>query len=135
MNNHRADLASSASMRCIDWRPFERNTLRGFATLQMRSGIVMSDIGIHQKGDKCWASPPGRPKLDPNGVAVRNRETGKIDYFSIVSFSSDQLRRRWSDEAIVAVRRDHPEAFEAPIAQASAPRPIPEDVVDDPVPF
>lgn len=132
-NDHTTNLVTPA-MRCIAWRRLVRNTLRGFAVLEMRSGLTLSDVAIHQKDGRCWASPPGRPKLDADGTALRHPETGKIDYAAIISFASKQLRWRWSDEAIAAVRRDHPEAFTAPPDAAPASRSRRPDL-DDPIPF
>ena len=95
-------------MRCVAWKPLQRNTLLGFATIQHASGLVLSDITVHRKGERCWASPPGKPKLDQSGTALRDRETGKIEYVQIVSFEPDALRHRWSDAVVDAVRRDFP---------------------------
>lgn len=103
---------TTGGMRCTEWRTYRRNTLLGFATLQQASGLIISDASLHGKNGKSWVSPPAKPKIDGNGVALRNRETGKVDYVPVVGFASDQLRRNWSDQAVAAIRRDHPEAFE-----------------------
>lgn len=100
------------SMRCIRWQPYERNTLMGFAALQQPSGVIIEDATLHEKDGKYWVSPPGKPKLDKDGVAHRNRETGKISYSSVITFTSDEVRRRWSDDAVAAIRCDFPAAFE-----------------------
>jgi hypothetical protein len=125
-------------MRCIAWKPLARNTLLGFATIQHASGLVLSDITVHRKGERCWASPPGKPKLDQSGTALRDRETGKIEYAQLVSFEPDALRHRWSDAVVDTVRRDFPEAFEPPPQAAPAPAAPPrprDDDLNDPIPF
>jgi hypothetical protein len=122
-SNRRADLLNSSAMRCIEWRPFVRNTLRGFATLRQRSGLIISDCTLHVKNGRWWVSPPGKPRLDANGVALRNSQTGKVDYVSIVTFADDELRRRWSDQGVEAVRRDFPKVFEPELVAGSGGAP------------
>ena len=74
-----AKLANSSNgMRCLSWRPYQRNTLLGFATIEHASGLVISDVTVHGRDGRFWAGPPARPKLDGDGIALRNRDTGKI---------------------------------------------------------
>ena len=133
------DLVGPArQMCCIAWKPLPRNTLCGFAAIQHVSGLILSDVTVHQKGERVWASPPGKPKLDPNGTALRDRETGKVDYAQIIWFADDTLRRRWSDAVVDAVKRDFPEAFAPQPAAAPAPTTSPrsrDDDLNDAIPF
>jgi hypothetical protein len=76
-----------------------RNTLRGF-------------LAIHRGGldGRVWVSPPARPMLDANGVAVRD-ERGKVKYFGITAFATAEVRERWSRAVVNAVVTKHPDAL------------------------
>lgn len=87
-----------------------RNTLRGFAKVTLPSGMILSDVSVHVSGETAWASPASKPVLDRNGVATRD-SSGKIRYTPIVSFTRCDLRDRFSNGIIEALRASHPEAF------------------------
>jgi hypothetical protein len=133
----------SSGIRCIAFRPMRRNTLLGFATVEHGSGLVLSDCPVHEKDGRSWAAAPGKPMVGADGSVMREPDTGKVRYTAIVTFVDDATRRRWSDAAVAAVRRDHPEAFEAPTSPAAptpaAARPAAharaDDLIDDEIPF
>lgn len=93
-----------------DWKPLERNSLRGFCTVRFPSGMIVADVTLHRSSGKLWASPPSKPMLDRDGVVMRDAETGKIRYSPIITFASKEIRDRWSAQVVEAVRRAHPEA-------------------------
>jgi hypothetical protein len=55
-------------IRCIAFRPHQKNTLRGFADLELtNTGIVIRDCCGHEKNGKEWVSFPARSYTDKNG--------------------------------------------------------------------
>jgi hypothetical protein len=122
-----------------------RNTLLGFATIEHASGLVLTDIAVHEKEGRAWAAAPSKPMISADGSVMREADTGKVRYVSIVTFTDDVIRRRWSDAVVAAVRRDYREAFEAVTSPVAPPpvRPLgaavsrrhDETLMDDPVPF
>jgi hypothetical protein len=56
-------------IRCIRFRPYEKNTLKGFCDLELtRVGLVLRDCCWHQHADgKEWVSFPARSYTDKNG--------------------------------------------------------------------
>ena len=97
--------------RIIEWRPLRRNSLLGFAKIELPSGMVISDVTILSGDRGPWASPPSKPMLDRDGVAMKDQR-GKIRYSPLIEFTSKEIRDRWSAAVIVAMRAAHPEAFE-----------------------
>jgi len=64
------------SIACTDFRPFHRNTLRGFATVKLPDlRLTIRDIAVHQhtSGSR-WAQLPAKPMIDNAGVAKRTAE-------------------------------------------------------------
>jgi hypothetical protein len=71
--------ASRLLPEILAFAPRRSNIQQGFAEVRLPSGMIMRDIGIYIDGARAWASPPSKPMLDKNGVALRD-DRGKIKY-------------------------------------------------------
>jgi len=89
-----------------------RNTLLGFAKVEMPSGMQIADVTVLNGERGPWASPPSKPQVGSDGTVLRDPH-GKIKYSPIISFASKDLRDRWSAAVIGALRAARPEAFAA----------------------
>jgi hypothetical protein len=85
------------------------NTLRGFARVILPSGMILHDVGIFVDGGRAWATPSSKAMLDKDGVALR--DDAKIRYSPVVTFVSKELRAKFSDAVIEAMRIAHPDAL------------------------
>jgi hypothetical protein len=72
--------------------------------------MVMSDIVVCRSGDRVWAAPPGKPKIDRDGRAIR-KANGKQDYVAITWFADKDAKRRFEDSVVEAVRESYPQAL------------------------
>jgi|AmaraimetFIIA100_FD_contig_91_1345034_length_3626_multi_5_in_0_out_0_2 hypothetical protein len=55
-------------IRCTRFRPYERNSLRGFVDLELtRVGLVLRDCAWHEKNGKQWVAFPARSYADKDG--------------------------------------------------------------------
>jgi hypothetical protein len=91
--------------------PISRNSLVGFARVRTPSGTVFHDVGLYRKDNKVWASPPSKPKLSRDGTHLKDA-AGKGLWTPVVSFSSKEIRDRWSTGIIEAVRASHSDVLE-----------------------
>ena len=92
-------------IRASDWRPLERNTLRGFVTLTLEpSGLVLHDCAVHRKEDREWVGLPRKPQLDRDGQPRRDTATGKQLYTAVVEIPDRDARARFQEAALAAVR-------------------------------
>jgi len=99
-------------MRLIEWRPFRRNSLRGFATIELPIGLVIADIVICTSHGRTWASLPSKPMIDSGtGAAIRD-DAGKLKYAPILSWRDRDLGDRWSNAVVELVRAAHPGALD-----------------------
>jgi hypothetical protein len=90
-------------VECIDFRPLERNTLRGFAKIRVPDwNLIFDGVAIHEKDGRTWAQLPARPMLDANGYAVQN-DAGKIQYARMSWFDDREAGDRFSAAVIAAV--------------------------------
>jgi hypothetical protein len=97
---------SRARMVLTDWRPFNKNTLRGFAAVELPNGLTITDISVHLSHGKSWASLPSRPQLNADGTARRG-DDGKIVYSSILKWRDRDLADRFSAAVVQAVEAEH----------------------------
>ena len=87
-----------------DWRAFSKNTLRGFATIELPSGLVIHDISIHEKNGKWWAAMPAAPQLE-NGQ--HRFLDGKGQYKRILEWRDRGLSDKFSEVVVGLVRSQH----------------------------
>jgi hypothetical protein len=98
----------------LEWRPFHRNTLFGFAAVRVEAvGLTISDIAVHQKNESRWVSLPSKPMLDRDGAIVRDPATSKIRYSPILQWRDRATAERFSHAVIEALLAAHPDTFEA----------------------
>jgi hypothetical protein len=96
---HRTDFVAS------DWRARNRNTLKGFLTLTLPSGLALRECSYHEQGTKRWVGLPGRPQLDPDGRHRIDPATGKKSYVAIVEVVGKEARERFQKAAVAAIDR------------------------------
>ena len=99
------------AVKILDWRPLPKNSLLGFAKIEFPSGMVIADVTVLTSERGPWALPLSRPMLNRDGVVIKD-EAGKIRYSPFIEFTSKEIRNRWSDAVIQAMRAAHPEVFE-----------------------
>jgi DNA-binding cell septation regulator SpoVG len=52
-----------SAVRILDWRELRKNSLLGFAKVELPSGMVISDVTILSGERGPWASPPSKPMI------------------------------------------------------------------------
>ena len=101
----------SASVVIRESSVMARNSLRGFATVEFPSGMVVHDVSIHECDGNRWASPPSKHSLSRDGVHICDT-SGKGQHTPLVSFSSKDQRDRFSAMVIAPLRAQSPEVFQ-----------------------
>jgi hypothetical protein len=92
---------------CLEFKPFQRNTLRGFAQISVPSWhMTISGIAIHEKEGRRWAALPARPYLDNSGELVRE-DDGKPRYVKVFQFDNRDVGDRFSAAVLKAVDLYH----------------------------
>ena len=83
------------TVQIIEWKPFERNTLRGFLTIALPSGMVLHDCTLHVKNGSKWI---GLPSQKFEG------KDGKTGYKPIVEFVDRATAEHFRDVVIQALK-------------------------------
>ena len=100
-----------SAVRILEWRPLRKNSLLGFAKVELPSGMVIADVTVLTSERRPWASPPSKPMISRDGTVMKD-PSGKIKYTPIIEFVSKEARDRFSRAVVDALRAAHPEALQ-----------------------
>jgi hypothetical protein len=102
------------TITCTDFRPLNRNTLRGFATVRIDElKLTLHDVAIHQHDTGTrWVGQPAKPVVDRDGVAKRSSD-GKLEYVRLFSFDSRAVSDAFSAAVVAALLEYDERAFDA----------------------
>jgi hypothetical protein len=94
-SNTTADRSQPLSVAILSFRAFEKNTLKGFVSLQIDPpGIVLHDLTYHEKSDSRWfCFPAKRPQ----------NETDK--WFPLVEIPDRGVLKAFQAAALEAIDR------------------------------
>jgi len=99
------------SIEVTSFRQFEKNTLKGFATIRMTNiGMEIRDCTVHEKDSKKWVGLPSKPYEDPDG---------NTKYSYIVHFYNDDIWKKFQRAALEALE-PHLDKLETPPQQSDA---------------
>jgi hypothetical protein len=104
-NIHRAAQAPLEDrIICLEWRPCDRNTLKGFAKIKVSPWhLIMDGVAVHERDGRSWAQLPARPQIDKEtGQVVR--DGAKIQYAKVLEFDDREVANRFSDAVVAAVK-------------------------------
>ena len=74
------------ALTMVDWKPHERNSLRGFATVKIPElRMVVHGVAMHELGAKRWAQLPSKPLVVDDQPA--RHANGNIKYVPIVEIT------------------------------------------------
>ena len=77
-----------------NWKEHNKNTLRGFFTITLPSGIVINNCSLHDKGGSRWIGLPSSQFKKHDGTTV---------YARLVEFASKEDYAIFQSEALRAV--------------------------------
>lgn len=93
----------------LEWKPLVRNTLRGFAKLQL-GALTITDCPVHDTQGRKWCGLPSKPMIDGEGTVKRD-DAGKIKYVPLLQWATKGASDRFSDSVVLALQQKHPDAF------------------------
>jgi hypothetical protein len=103
--------AGKLTVTCSEFRPLHRNTLVGFAVIEIAAmRLTIRDVALHQKNESRWAQFPARAQLK-DGALVKDTG-GKIQYVAVMDFATKEVRDAFSAAVVRAVLAHAPDAFD-----------------------
>jgi hypothetical protein len=91
-----ARLGGGAGIKISDWKPFEKNSLRGFFTAALPSGLILHNLMLCASHGVRWVAYPAKEYIDAGG---------KNQYARFISFSDCQTEHQLRDEILTALDR------------------------------
>jgi hypothetical protein len=83
-------------IQIADWKPHSKNTLVGFFTATLPSGLILHNLMLHEKGNSRWIAFPSREWTDP---------AGKRQFARFVEFIDRETSDRFRDLLLEALDR------------------------------
>lgn len=94
----------------LEWKPLQRNTLCGFASIRLGATLKIHDVAVHRHaGGRCWAQLPAKPMISADGTAKRDAN-GKVQYVPLMEWTDRAASDRFSEAVIAAIEAQHPGA-------------------------
>jgi hypothetical protein len=98
------------SIECENFKPFAKNTLRGFATINIPDiRLRVRDVAVHRKNGSTWAALPAKPQVKDGAVVTKD---GKAQYVHILEFTDRSVGDAFSKAVVDAVLKLDPKALE-----------------------
>lgn len=104
-----SEQSSRMPVTILEWKPVVRNSLRGFAKLQI-GALMIGDCPVHDTQGRKWCGLPSKPMLDGDGN-VKRGDDGKIRYVPLVQWATKAASERFSDSVVAALEEKYPDAF------------------------
>lgn len=89
-----AVLPQPAAFIARDFRAYEKNTLKGYVSIETPSGLIVREITLHEKEGSRWLGMPSR---------AYTKADGSQGYMPQVDFKDSQARSRFTREALKAI--------------------------------
>jgi DNA-binding cell septation regulator SpoVG len=88
------DLPAARPFAISNWSAYSKNTLRGFFTVELPSGLVIHSLALHVKNGARWISMPGRK---------RSTQHGSTTFEPLVQFATRRAGDRFRDACLTAL--------------------------------
>ena len=84
------------SITIAGWKPLSKNTLRGFFSATLPSGMVIHNLTLHEKNGARWVGLPSREWTT---------DTGEKNYAKLIEFADRHIANRFRDHVLEALDR------------------------------
>jgi hypothetical protein len=85
--------APGPQARILGFKPFEKNTLRGFFDIELASGLILRGCTLHEKNERRWVGLPAKPYTGNDGGQT---------WAAIVDFRDKRTAARFQELTTVA---------------------------------
>ena len=77
-----------------NWKPRQKNTLRGYFSATLTSGMIIHNLALHEKGDRRWLNMPNESYQGADG---------QTHYKDQIEFTTQEVRNRFTSEILTAL--------------------------------
>lgn len=87
-------MTATSTFAAREFKPFEKNTLRGFVSLELPSGLILHGFTLHEKNGSRWIGMPAKEFTKSDGIK---------SWVPQIEFASKEARDRFQAAALGAV--------------------------------
>jgi hypothetical protein len=103
-------MTAERSLRLLSWESLRKNSLRGFATVELPIGLRILDCPVLVSNGRAWVALPSKPALHREG---RHAKPGGVpQYTPIAEWRDKALSGLFSDRVVELLREQYPEDLE-----------------------
>jgi hypothetical protein len=81
-------------IKISDWKPHQKNSLQGYFTATLPSGMVISDLMLHERDGSRWIAFPGREWADSAGTKR---------FVNFIRFTDRDIAHKFRDQVLAAL--------------------------------
>ena len=85
---------SAGAIAIANWEPRIKNTLRGFFSATLPSGMILHHLSLHEKGENRWIGLPAREWSNSQGIK---------QYAKLIEFRDRATADRFRDALLGAL--------------------------------
>jgi hypothetical protein len=85
-------IVSRSGFVVCEFKPFEKNTLLGFLSLELPSGMILHGCTLHEKNGSRWVGVP----------AKQYEKEGTQTWAPLVEFTCKEVRQAFQEQALAA---------------------------------
>jgi len=86
-----ADTACGFIVR--EWKPYSKNTLVGFLSLELPSGLIIHNVMLHERSNSRWVTMPAR----------EYQKDGEKTWMPLIEFADKETREAFQERALEAI--------------------------------
>jgi hypothetical protein len=105
------DPRPATRMRLLAWKPLTKNSLRGFASVELPNKLCIIDIPVLISRGNAWVTLPSKPQIDSEGRHKRD-PNGQSACIKILEWRDRDLSTGFSDAVVALVSAAHPDALD-----------------------
>jgi hypothetical protein len=91
----------------LSWKPVQRNSLRGFASVRLGRALKISDVAIHCSHGTRYVQLPSKPMIDTASGTILRNDKGKVRYVPLLEWLDKADAVKFAQAVIEAVEREH----------------------------
>lgn len=88
------EAAGNRGIRITNWRPYQKNTLKGFFSASLPSGLTFHELMLHEKNGSRWIAFPAREWKNAQG---------ERQYARFIDFQNRESSDRFRDSVLAAL--------------------------------
>lgn len=94
----------------LEWRRVHKNTLRGFAKVEL-GALILNELPVHVTQGREWVGMPSRPRIKEDGSRIMDAR-GRPAWDNLAQWKTKEQGDRFSASVVAAIKEQYPTALD-----------------------